>query len=123
MTFLIADDNQRFRTSVFRYIHSRIPDHHTIVEASDGGEAAALYGQTHPDWVLMDVAMEPVDGLTGSRIILREHPEARIIILTNYNDPDYRAAAEDAGITAFVLKEHLNDLISIISPHSNRGAP
>jgi len=122
MTFLIADDNQRFRESVSRYILSRIPDHHRIFEASDGGEAAALYGRILPDWVLMDIAMEPVDGLTGSRTILKEHPEAKIIILTNYNDPDYRAAATEAGTAAFVLKEHLLDLISIISPQSNRGA-
>lgn len=122
MTFLIADDNQRFRVSVSRYLHSRIPDHHKVFEASDGGEAAALYEKVHPDWVLMDVAMQPVDGLAGTRMILREHPEAKIIILTNYDDPDYRVAAREAGTAAFVLKERLTDLVSIISPQSNRGS-
>ena len=122
MTFLIADDNQRFRESVSRYILSNIPDHHKIFEASDGGEAAALYGRVLPDWVLMDIAMEPMDGLTGSRTILQEHPEARIIILTNYNDPDYRTAAKEAGVAAFVLKERLIELLSILSPQSKRGS-
>ena len=122
MTFLIADDNQRFRESVSRYILSNIPDHHKIFEASDGGEAAALYGRVLPDWVLMDIAMEPMDGLTGSRNILQEHPEARIIILTNYNDPDYRTAAKEAGVAAFVLKERLIELLSILSPQSKRGS-
>jgi DNA-binding NarL/FixJ family response regulator len=121
MTFLIADDNQRFRKSVSRYLHTKIPDHHTIFEASDGGEAAAMYEQARPDWTLMDIAMEPMDGLAGSRAILRAHPEARIIILTNYNDPDYRAAAKEVGVSAFVLKERLIDLLTILSPHHTRG--
>ncbi len=66
--------------------------------------------------------MEPVDGLEGSRAILRDHPDARIIILTNYDDPDYREAAKAAGTSAYVLKEHLLDLIPIISPQSKRGS-
>lgn len=122
MTFLIADDNRPFRQSVSRFILSKIPDHHKFFEAADGGEAAALYRSVHPDWVLMDVAMEPVDGLEGSREILRAHPDARIIILTNYDDPDYRDAAKATGTTAYVLKEHLLDLIPIISPQSKRGS-
>jgi DNA-binding NarL/FixJ family response regulator len=122
MIFLIADDNQRFRKSVSRYILSRIPDHHTIVEASDGREAAALYDKVRPDWVLMDIAMEPMDGLTGAVTILGRYPDARIVILTNYNDPDYRAAAERAGVSAFILKERLVDLMAILSPQSTRGS-
>jgi two-component system response regulator DegU len=57
-----------------------------------------------------------------SRTILREHPDAKVIILTNYNDPDYRDAARDAGTSAFVLKERLFDLLPIISPQPARGS-
>ena len=122
MTFLIADDSQPFRQSVSRFILSKIPDHHRFFEAADGGEATALYRSVHPDWVLMDVAMEPIDGLEGSRTILQDDPAARIVILTNYNDPEYRDAAKAAGTSAYVLKEHLLDLIPIISPQSKRGS-
>ncbi len=120
MTFLIADDSRSFRQSLMRYILARMPNHHTIYEASDGGEAVALYEQIHPDWVFMDIAMEPMDGLSGSRRILSAHPDARIIILTNYGDAGYRDAAKKAGISAFVLKEHLADLFTILSPPSTR---
>ena len=118
MTFLIADDNHRFRESVTRYILTKIPDHHTIYEAGDGAEAATLYEQVHPDWVLMDIAMEPMDGLASSRAILNAHPDAKIVILTNYDDVRYRQAANEAGTSAFVLKEHLADLLTILSPHT-----
>jgi DNA-binding NarL/FixJ family response regulator len=122
MTFLIADDNRHFRESVTRYILTKIPDHHVIHEANDGGEAVTLYDRVNPDWVLMDIAMEPVDGLTGSRKILTTHPDAKIIVLTNYGDAAYRDAAKKAGIFAFVLKEHLVELLTILSPQSTRGS-
>ncbi len=76
-----------------------------------------LYERVHPDWVLMDIAMEPVDGLAASRTILKLHPDAKIIILTNYDDPDYRDAARKVGTIAFVLKEHLSDLLVIMARH------
>ena len=119
MTFLIVDDSQPFRNSVSRYIQSRIPDHHKIYEATDGGEAVTMYEDVRPDWVLMDIAMEPMDGLTGSREILCKHPKAKIIILTNYDDADYRSAAKDAGASAYVLKDHLNEIPSIVSALRN----
>jgi two-component system chemotaxis response regulator CheY len=122
MTFLVVDDSQRFRASVSRYLRSGFPDHPTILEASDGEAAAKLYGEVHPDWVLMDIAMEPVDGLSGSRAILQADPNAKIIILTNYDEPAYREAAKSAGILAFVLKEHLTDLLPILSSQSVRGS-
>jgi len=116
MTFLIAEDSSRMRESIKRYLFAKIPNHHTIFEAADGGEAIELYDRVLPDWVLMDIAMEPVDGLEATQAILAAHPDARIIILTNYDDAGYRAAAKKAGTTAFVLKEHLSDIYSILSP-------
>ncbi len=58
--------------------------------------------------------MEPMDGLSGSRTILRAHPDAKIIILTNYDDPDYRQAAREAGTEAYVLKEHLGEIFTVL---------
>ena len=114
MTFLIAEDNGRMRESIKRYILGRIPDHHSIYEAADGGEAIDLYDRVRPDWVLMDIMMEPVDGLAASRTIKAAHPDAKIIILTNYDDAGYRKAAKDAGTEAFVLKENLNEIPDIL---------
>jgi two-component system response regulator DegU len=122
MTFLIADDNLRMRESIKRTIMGRIPDHHTIIEAADGQAAIAMYEQQRPDWVLMDIQMEPVDGLIASRTILAAHPDAKIIILTNYDDPGYRQAARQLGTRAFILKEHLADLAVILSEQAN-GRP
>ncbi len=116
MLLLVVDDNARMRASIKRYLSERISDQHTIREAADGAEAIAMYERLRPDWVLMDVAMEPIDGLTASRTILRSHADARIIILTNYDDPGYRKAARKAGTKAFVLKDNLSDVASMLLP-------
>jgi len=99
-----------------------MPDHHTVVEAADGGEAIRLYDEVHPDWVLMDIKMEPVDGLAASRSILAAHPDAKIVILTNYDDPGYRKAAHDAGVRAYLLKENLGDITAIVLEHPDGDA-
>lgn len=102
------------RESFKRTINRSVPDHHTVVEATDGAEAIRLYEQVHPDWVLMDIKMEPVDGLSASRTILAAHPDAKIVILTNYDEPGYRTAASAAGVRAYLLKEQLNEISAIV---------
>ncbi len=115
MKFLVAEDNRRMRESIIRFINGKIPDHHTFHEAADGTEAISLYNEVFPDWVLMDIEMEPLDGLTASMNILKNHPAAKIIILTSYDDTQYRNAAVRAGVRAYILKDHMSDLIDVIA--------
>ena len=110
MTFLIAEDNLQMRQSIKRFLLKTVPNHHTFYEAADGGEAVKLYDRFSPDWVLMDVEMKPMDGLTASKKILAVHPSAKIIVVTSYTDAGYRKAAQEAGTFAFISKEYLEDL-------------
>ncbi|MBI2619020.1 MAG: response regulator transcription factor [Ignavibacteriales bacterium] len=102
------------RESLRKTIANKVPDNHTVYEARNGGEAIQMYENVHPDWVLMDIKMEPVDGLEASRVILAAHPHAKIIILTNYDDAGYRKAARDAGVREYVLKEHFAEIPGIL---------
>jgi CheY-like chemotaxis protein len=115
VVFLVAEDNLRMRDSITHMLRSRVPNHHTIYEATDGCEAVELFERFHPDWVLMDVKMEPMDGIAAARAIVAAHPEANIIILTNYDDECYRRAALEAGSRWFVLKEHLADIPGMLA--------
>jgi DNA-binding NarL/FixJ family response regulator len=115
MTFLIAEDNCRMRESIKRFLSSKIPNHHTFYEAADGTEAVDIYNRVGPDWVLMDIEMEPMDGLVASKTILTSDPGAKIIILTSFDDAGYRKAAQQAGAYAYILKEHLNEIPIILS--------
>lgn len=101
---MIVDDNARVRR-VIRRICRDLAD--GFCECADGAEALALYGDKQPDWVVMDVGMEVMDGLTATRRILAAFPAARIVITTQFDDGEMREAARQAGACAFVPKDDL----------------
>lgn len=114
MTFLIADDNARMRESIKRFLLKNIPNHHSFYEAMDGTEAVSIFNQCTPDWVLMDIEMEPMDGLSAMKLIREKHPAARIIIVTSYDDMKYRREARTFGAYGYVMKEHLGDILNLV---------
>ena len=85
-----------------------------ILECSDGGEAIDLYEANLPDFVLMDINMQPIDGLTAAKEILKQHPEAKIIIVSQHQDARTRETALSIGIVAFVGKDDLTPLRDLI---------
>ena len=74
-----------------------------------------MYDSVHTDCVLMDVEMKPIDGITATRLIKASHPEAKVIIITNYGDKRTRAAATQAGAVAFLEKENLVSLRKLVN--------
>jgi len=104
---MIVDDSDEIRR-MLRAVVSDVAD--PIYECRDGGEACATYAAHLPDWVLMDVSMVQVDGLTATRDIVQSFPAARIVIVTQYDDARFRHAAKEAGASGYVLK---NDLFEI----------
>src|SRR5881628_793189 len=115
MKLMIVEDNVRMRQMIRKVIVRTIATVDVIDECSSGSEAIEHYARVQPDWVLMDIEMEPMDGLTASRKILQSHPGAKIIIVTNYDDVRYRRTAAAAGVRGYVLKENLNDIRAIIT--------
>lgn len=62
----------------------------------------------------MDWEMEQVNGLEATKDIIADFPDARILIVTNYDEKDLRQAAEEAGAMGLVLKDDLIRLNSIL---------
>ena len=108
---MIVDDNKTFRTMIRESLETVSTD---ILECSDGQEAVDSYGQYLPDWVTMDIEMKGMDGLTATREIKSHHPDAHILFVTQYDQPELREAAHDAGCCAFVSKEDLSEMGEII---------
>jgi DNA-binding NarL/FixJ family response regulator len=82
------------------------------MECSDGMEALGEYSVHHPDWVVMDVKMKKMDGLEATKLIHQYYPKAKVMIVSEYNDPKMRSAAHQAGAKAFVSKENLLDILN-----------
>jgi CheY-like chemotaxis protein len=86
----------------------------TFFERDDGAQALAAYQEHSPDWVLMDLEMKEVDGLTATAQIKSAYPDARIVIVTNYDDVVLREAAARAGACGYVLKDNLLELRALL---------
>jgi len=112
MRLLIVDDNAQVRKFLISLL---APVAQEIRECGDGADAAAAYARVKPDWVLMDIKMGDVDGLTATRRIKERFPEAKIIILTNHDDDDLREAAREAGASDYLLKQNLFVLPGILA--------
>ena len=111
MTILIVEDNPLMREMI-RETVGDLAD--VITECADGDEAFAAYQANLPKWVLMDIQMPRVDGFTASRQIKATYPDANICIVTDYGDARTRTIATQAGATAFVLKENLEELRTLL---------
>lgn len=84
-----------------------------VGECADGADALGCYEAHRPDWVLMDWDMR-TDGLTATRRIIQAHPDARILLVTQYHDAELRDAAIEAGARGCVAKDDLLALSSYL---------
>jgi two-component system, chemotaxis family, chemotaxis protein CheY len=112
LKLLIVDDNLRMR-SIVRNILEDVFD--TVHEIDDGEQALEIYKNVLPDWVIMDIKMNTIDGITATQNIKAIYPNARIIILTNFPDRELKDAAIKAGANDYVLKDNLMELRTIIA--------
>jgi CheY-like chemotaxis protein len=112
-TILIVDDSARMREVIVRCCTG---PNDTVFQASNGREAVERFLERQPDWILMDVEMPGMDGFTATREILRQFSEARVVILTQHNSPDFRDEAQAAGACAFLSKDDLTQLRTIMNP-------
>jgi two-component system response regulator DegU len=113
MKLLIVDDHTAMRRLLGRVVSDLVS---LVVECEDGADALAAYEQHRPDWVLMDIEMQQTDGITATRDIMQIFPEARVVIVSKYDDERLRAAARTAGACGYVCKENLLVLRALLQP-------
>ncbi len=106
MKTLIVEDNPTFRKA-FKSVLCDLYTSMEVVEAADGQEALREIDTMPPDLVFMDVRLPGETGFALTRTIKARHPEIVILIITDYNLPEYREAALESGADGFVSKESL----------------
>jgi two-component system response regulator NreC len=100
---LIADDHTLFRKGICALLEDE-QDMLVVGEAENGREAVRLVGSLKPDVVLMDIAMPLLNGLEATRQIKREHPEARVLVLTMYDHEEYFRQMLEVGASGYIIK-------------------
>jgi len=105
---LCVDDHRIVREGI-ALILSREPDLSVVAMAASADEAVAEYKRHLPDVTLMDLRLKTSNGIEAVREIRREHPEARIVVLTMYRGDEDIHRALSAGAVTYLLKDALSD--------------
>jgi DNA-binding NarL/FixJ family response regulator len=100
---LITDDHETVRRGLAVFLRA-ISGFEIVGEAGDGEEAVKKASLLKPDLVLMDISMPIMDGIEATQIIHRNHPSAKILILTSYSEEDHVRRALDAGASGYLQK-------------------
>jgi CheY-like chemotaxis protein len=116
MRILITDDHQEMRLLIKTLIGDLANE---TIECANGSEALASYREHRPDWVIMDVKMPVTDGISATRQIRAAFPAARIVIVTDYDDPRLRSAALAAGACGYLIKDELMRLRELLSEYQS----
>jgi DNA-binding NarL/FixJ family response regulator len=99
---LVVDDFEPWRRSVRLLLQQA--DLQVIGEVSDGLEAVQKAEELQPDLVLMDIGLPTLNGIEAANRIHRIVPKAKILFLTQNNDPEVVSAALLNGARGYVLK-------------------
>jgi DNA-binding NarL/FixJ family response regulator len=100
---MIVDDDELMRAGL-RAVLSSDESIEVVGEAADGREAPPVARTTQPHIVLMDIRMPDVDGIAATRNVLASAPDARVVILTTFEQDDYVFGALREGASGFLLK-------------------
>ena len=101
---VVADDQELIRGGL-RVMLEQHADIEVCAEASTGVGAIEESRAHRPDVVLMDVRMPELGGLAAARVILRDLPHTRVLMLTTYDLDEYVAAALRDGASGYLLKD------------------
>ncbi len=101
---LLVDDQRLLREGL-RILLELEPDLEIVGEAEEGQGALSAYAELRPQVVLMDVRMPGMDGVEATRRLRDRWPEARVIILTTFDDDEYVFEGLRAGACGYLLKD------------------
>lgn len=114
--FLVVDDSVFARKNLCKMVQLFGGD--VAGEAGDGQAAIEAYASTRPDIVLMDITMPKMEGIEAVEHIVRDHPEARIVMVSSVGYQDNIVAALQKGARHFVQKpvkpESLYEIIQYV---------
>lgn len=119
---LLVDDHTVLRAGL-RLLLSQEDDLDVVGEAANGRDAIELARQELPDVVVMDLAMPVMDGFEATRLIRRDMPKTRVLVLTMHDNQEYLFRVLETGGSGYVPKRVADtELIGAIRAVAGDGA-
>jgi DNA-binding NarL/FixJ family response regulator len=100
---MVVDDDELMRAGL-RSILASDDGIEVVEEAGDGHQAVRRARRSRPEVVLMDIRMPELDGIAATEELLAAAPEAKVVILTTFEEDEYIHGALRAGASGFLLK-------------------
>lgn len=120
ISVLLVDDHAVVRQGL-RALLSQEEDIEVVGEAENGRQAVQVAGKMMPDVVVMDVVMPLLNGLEGTRQILKNHPGIKVLVLSSYSDEDYVQQLTEAGVSGYVVKQSAADNLLLAIREVQKG--
>jgi DNA-binding NarL/FixJ family response regulator len=122
---LVVDDHAVVRRGLLAFLESE-PDIDVLGDADGGTQALELLAQLdsdgrRPDVVLMDLMMEPLDGIESTREVRARYEDVEVVALTSFGEDERVHAALEAGASGFLLKDADADEVASAVRAAHRG--
>ena len=122
---LVVDDHKVVRRGLRGFLDGEV-DLEVVGEAGDGREALEELARLdatdrRPEVVLMDLRMEPVDGVEATRRIKASYGDVEIVALTSFGEQERVHAALEAGASGYILKDADADEVASAVRAAHRG--
>ena len=101
---LIADDQALFREGLHTLLSVQ-PEFEVVGEANNGEDVLRFVASQIPDVVLMDLRMPVMDGVSATRLLHKDFPEIKVIVLTTFDDDEDVFEGLRAGAVGYLLKD------------------
>jgi len=107
---LIADDHAMIRNGIKTMLKEN-KNYVVAGEATNGEEAVEKFKSLTPDLTILDISMPGLNGMEAAKEILQQKSDAKIVILSMFDDEDYINRCMEVGVMGYVIKnESVNEL-------------